>query len=68
MLARPGSAGEVLRGGPLDHGGGGGRDLRSEPLDVGHLLADVLHRHRDGDSPWKGTSPVSISYSTTPSE
>ena len=38
---------EVLVGHPVQHRGGRGRDLGAHALDVGQVLADVLHRDRD---------------------
>ena len=38
---------DVLGGGGVDDRGQRGRDLRAAGLDVGQLLAHVLHRHRD---------------------
>ena len=37
---------EVLVGHPVEHRGERGRRLRPPRLQVGHVLADVLHRHR----------------------
>ena len=41
------AAAEVLGGGAVEHGGERARDLGAAHLDVGQLLADVLHRHGD---------------------
>ena len=38
---------EVLVRHPVQDGGGGGRHLRAQRLDVRQVLADVLHGHRD---------------------